>query len=127
MANEITVTAALNYTNTTLNIASTTLTIKAPGKFSTAGGDFTQSTMSVPTTAGGTAIPRGSITAPGWAMIKNNDATNYVEILTAVAGTAVIKINAGEVALFRFAAGITAPAAIANTAAVLIEYLFIEN
>ena len=127
MANEITVTASLNYTNTAANIASTTLTIKAPGKFSTAGGDFIQATMSVPTTAGGTAIPCGSITAPGWAMIKNNDATNYVEILNAVAGTAVLRLNANEIALFRFAAGITAPAAIANTAAVVIEYLFIEN
>jgi hypothetical protein len=127
MANEITVTASLNYTNSAASIASQTLTIKSPGKFSITGSDFTQSTMSVPTTAGGTAIPRASLGTPGWAMIKNLDATNYVEILSAVAGTVMIRLNANEVALFRFAQGITAPAAIANTAAVIIEYLFLEN
>ncbi len=39
-----------------------------------------QNTFSVPTTAGGTAIPMGSVTTSGWAKIVNLDVTNYVQL-----------------------------------------------
>ncbi len=127
MASEITVVASLAYVNYPVNINPVGLTIQAPGIFSITGADFTQATMSVPTTSGGTAIPIGSIGTLGWYMIKNTDSSNYVEIYNAVSGTKFLRLNAGEVALGRFAQSVVAPAAIANTGAVVIEYLFLEN
>lgn len=88
---------------------------------------YTNGTMSVPTTAGGTAIPKGGIGTLGWAIVKNNDATNFVELMTAVSGTVFAKLKPGEVAMFRFPGTVTAPAALANTGAVKIEYLFLED
>lgn len=127
MANEITVTAELSYTNTSVNIATQDLAVTSPGTFTIIGQKFVLNTFSVPTTAGGTILPLGSIGTLGWAMVKNNDAVNYVEILVTTSGTAIIKLKAGECALFRFGSGVTAPAALANTGAVVVQYMFIEN
>lgn len=130
MANEISVTAALNYTNTANGIASTLLQIGGStnnAAFSITGKNFTYLSKSFPTSAGGTAIPLGAVGTLGWCAIKNNDATNYIQVLTAASGTTFLRINAGEMALFRFDQGITAPAILANTASVLTEVLLLEN
>lgn len=69
------------------------------------------------------AIPLGEVTSLGWAVFKNLDTTNYVEIRSATgASNDIIKIAAGEAACFRFGSDITAPYIIANTAACQVEY-----
>ena len=82
-------------------------------------------TQSIPTTAGGTALALGAVGTPGWCMIFNLDTVNYVTILNAASGNACIKIRAGEFALFR--CGSAAPAVLANTGAVTIQYIVMDN
>lgn len=125
MANEIQVTGQLQYTNSAQGISAKSLSI-AGVTFSITGKNYAQESMSVPTTAGGTAIPLGSLGSLGWAAFKNNDATNYVDILTATSGTDIIRLLPGEFAIFRFGSGISAPAALAHTAVCLLEYLILE-
>lgn len=125
-SNAIQVTASLVYTNLPQNISAQTLSA-GPSLFSIAGKNYAGGTMAVPTTSGGTAIPLASLGSLGWAMFKNNDSTNYVDILVATSSTDVLRLYPGEVALFRFGSGITAPAAIAHTATVLLQYLILEN
>ena len=125
MANEITASASLSYTNSAVNVNSAEALAIAGSTFTIVGSRFSKGLFSVPTTANGTAIPIPAGTL-GWCIIKNNDSTNYVELMSAVSGTVFAKIAAGEVAMFRFPSTITAPAAIANTAAVKIEYLILE-
>jgi len=130
MANEISVTSALTYTNTANGIAATTLQIGGASNnalFNISGKNFVYATKSFTTGAGGTAIPLGAVGTLGWVAIKNNDAANYIQVLTAVSGTVFLRINAGEMASFRFDQGVTAPAILANTASVLTEYMILEN
>jgi hypothetical protein len=95
--------------------------------FPVAGDHFTSSVFTVPTTAGGTAIPLGGVATPGgYLFVKNNDATNYVQLLTAVSGTAFCRLNPGEPAVFRLDAGLTAPAALAHTGACEIQFLLLD-
>lgn len=125
MAAEIQVTASLQYTNAAYNIAAKLLSIIA-STFDITGKHFSEGMMSVPTTAGGTAIPVTGLTSLGWAFFKNNDSANYVDIYTAVSGALFARLMPGECALFRFHPGVTAPAAIAHTLAVSLEYLILE-
>lgn len=123
MANEITISASLSVAKG--NVSSEALAISAL-KATLAGEDFIKATQSIPTTAGGTAIGLGGLSTVGWMLIKNNDNTNFVDILTAVSGTAFARLKPGEICLFRIAPALTAPAAMANTAAVMIESILIE-
>jgi len=121
------VTASLSYANSNANIgilqkllAVSNLSISVSGK------NYVEGTMAVPTTAGGTVIPLGSLTGLGWGIFWNHDGTNYVDILPATSGVSIVRMLPGEPAVFRFGSGITAPAALAHTAVVLMEYLIIE-
>lgn len=128
MANEITVTASLAYSNTAASIVGKLLAMVAKG-FSISGVNLVVATMAVPTAGGGgpAALPGlNALTTVGWAMIVNHDATNYVDLYTGVAGVAFARLLAGECAVFRLPAAMTAPAAMAHTAACLIEYLILE-
>lgn len=131
MANEISVTAILQYTNTAQNIAA--LLLQEGGSsnnalFSITGKNFVLNTKSFPTSAGGTAIPLGGITGNlGWAAIKNNDPTNFITVLNAASGTTFLKLKPLEMAVFRFDTSVTAPAILANTGACLVEYLILED
>lgn len=58
----------------------------------------------------------------GYALFKNLDATNYVEIRVADDGADIIKLRPGKIALFEFGSDVTAPFAIANTAACRVKY-----
>ena len=82
--------------------------------------------MSALTTAGGTAIPMGKVTAPRVAYFANLDDTNYVQVLTAASGTAFLKLNAGEWCIVFLDSGITAPAVLANTLACDFEYVILS-
>jgi len=124
MANTVLVQALLQFFNaanivTQFNFSGTS--------FAVSGDHFTQNTWTVPTTAGGTAIPLGGVATPGGYMIvKNNDATNYVQIMAATSGTPLIRIGPGEIAVFRLDAGATAPAAVSHTATCEITYIILD-
>jgi hypothetical protein len=69
------------------------------------------------------ALALGEVTALGWALFINRDETNYLEIRSASgAGNDIIKIKPGKFALFHFGSDVTAPYAVANTAACKLEY-----
>lgn len=87
------------------------------------GTDYVHATQSIATSA--TAISIGSITTCGWIAIRNKDATNYITIRAGSGGADVIKIKPGETQVFRLATN--TPYAVANSAAVEIEYLLIED
>jgi hypothetical protein len=125
MSNPIQVLAQLSLTESGVNISLPT--ISAPISVAFSGSRYTQNVMSVPTTSGGTAIPLGNLGNLGLAMFINLDPTNPVTLMTAVSGTNIIKLLPGDYALFRFAAAVTAPAAISATSPCLLEYLILEN
>jgi len=85
---------------------------------------YQEGAMSVPTTAGGTALPLGGLAgaALGRYEIVNLDPTNYVELLTAVSGTRMNKIPPGGPILGYFSSNITAPAVIAVGGACQIRF-----
>ena len=125
MSNTATVQASLAFANAVTGAAAA-LSIPTT-KFTVAGDHYQAAVFSVPTTAGGTAIPLGGVANPGgWAFVQNTDATNYVDIMTAVSGTAFLRLLPGEAIVFRFSPGIAAPAALAHTAPVEIQYLFLD-
>ncbi len=122
MANELTVTGSLAYSKSPVS----PITVGDNGKnFTVTGLKYVRGVQSIPTLAGGTAIQLGGIGTPGWFYLKNTDPTNYVDILSGVAGTALLRLRAGEFAMGRFA--VAAPAALANTAAVNLEVLIVED
>ena len=69
------------------------------------------------------AIALGDVAPGGYWFVQNMDATNYVEIRASSGGTDLIKLLAGEWAIFRTSADATAPYAIANTAACNVRFL----
>ena len=127
MSQEITVNASISVAKG--NIQSKSLALSNNTKFNMTGGNYTEGVQTVPTTAGGTAIPLGPMAGQtlGWAMFKNLDATNYVELLTAASGTVFAKLKPGECWLGRLGSGAQAPAAQANTTTVDMEYCIIED
>lgn len=123
--NEITVSALLEFAKGALSDQFQIPLPPALAQFNMASGEYIKNAMSVPTTAGGTAIPLGSVTTPGWFLAVNRDPTNYVQVLNAVNGNALAKMMPGEPCLFRFAGA--APAMIANGAPCVVEYLLLNN
>lgn len=73
------------------------------------------------------AIGLGEVTSLGWALFVNRDSTNFISLKTATGGTIFAKLLAGEFAMFRFGSGVTAPYAIADTAACQMEYLILST
>ena len=82
-------------------------------------------TVSIPT--GGVAIDMGGITSPGYAWFRNLDPVNYVQIWSSVAS----QVN-GDPPMLNLPPGApslccldptAAPYAVANTAAILLEFL----
>jgi hypothetical protein len=124
MANEIQVTATLQYTNSAQSIAQKILTLVA-AQFSISGKNFNQGSATVSTSAA--AIPLGALGSIGWCMFVNHDATNYVTLLTGTAGTVFARLLPGEAALLRIDASVTAPAWQAHTATCEVEFLMLEN
>lgn len=74
------------------------------------------------------ALYLGELASLGWAFFKNLDPTNYLEIRSATgAGNDIIKLLAGDFCWFRFGSDVTAPYAIANTAACYLSYTIFET
>lgn len=94
------------------------------------GDDFDAKTIAVPTTAAGTQISiESAVATPGYALFRNLDSTNYVELGRQVSGTfyPLIRINAGKAAgPMRLACSITELYARANTATVTMKMLILE-
>lgn len=124
MANEIALSIALSFTKSGRYVD--TANMGALGQtLDVSGADFVYKTQNIGTTA--EALSIGDITACGWMVVENLDATNYVEIsrATFTAGQGTVKVKAGEVQAFRLASN--TPFALANTAAVDISYIIIED
>jgi hypothetical protein len=71
------------------------------------------------------ALEIGDMTTPGFCLFHNTDSTNFVEIRDGAAGADLIKLKAGEIAMCRLATA--TPYAIADTAAVELRYMMIED
>ena len=121
MANEITLTAALKF----LKGDTDTSFSKSGLLIDVAGTDYVRMTQQVGVSE--EALDLGGLSTLGYILMFNLDSTNFVEIRPATGVADMIKILAGECALFRMADGVTAPFVIADTAIVQVEYLMIET
>lgn len=123
MANEITAAVKVAVSKGTLKQSrdSSSQQINMSGTHVAAGA------MDVPTTAGGTVIPLGSVATAGVAFVRNLDATNFATIGIVVSATfyPVVKLKPGEAWAFRL--GTNAPYARADTATVVLEYGILED
>ncbi len=73
------------------------------------------------------AINLGDLSAPGYALFRNRDETNFINLKVATAGAIFAKLLPGEIALLRLGSGAQAPYAIADTAACQLEYLIVNT
>lgn len=123
MANEISYSLSLSVAKGSLSDSKST-----SGTANMNGTHYAGGAMNVPTTAGGTVIPLGSVATTGFTWLRNLDGTNYVEIGVQVAGTfyPLLRLKPGEPQVVRFSPS-QAPYALANTAAVALEYRIIED
>jgi len=118
MANEIKVEASLSFAK-----GGAASGMRAVGTFTFTGTVYDKYETTVTTSEAALKI----IGSGGWCMVRNLDATNYVQLLRATGEAAFARIKAGEFSLFRLDAGVTAPRIIANTASVAIEVLILDN
>ena len=122
MASEITLTAALAFSKGGVSVDLS----KVAAAFDVAGQRYIKNTQQIGTSE--EAIGIGELASLGYAIFVNRDPTNYLEIRSATGSSNdIIKLKAGEAALFRFGSDISAPYAVANTAACYLEYLIVEN
>jgi len=119
MASELTVSAALAFKKGGVApaISKTNIT------FNVTGTKFVQGIQQIGTSA--EALDIGDITTVGWALIENLDSTNFVTVRDGAAGADVVKLKAGEFFVGRLAT--STPFLIANTAAVNVQYLVVED
>ena len=119
MANEITVTTKLSFTK-----GGTTTSLEVSNlKVDVSGSRFIHNRQEIGTSE--EAIDVGDLASVGYMLLVNRDATNFVEVRAGTGVADTIKLKPGESSLIRLVA--TAPFAIADTAAVELEYLLIED
>lgn len=92
--------------------------------FTMAGNCLSEGTILVPTSP--VAIPLGQVTQPHWSWFFNLDPTNYVNIGEGSTGAYFCTLYPGEFALVPWNSVGNLPYAVANTAAVLLEYLILS-
>jgi hypothetical protein len=92
-------------------------------RFDLSGTEFVHSIQSIGTSE--EAIALGDVATPGWFFCVNLDDTNYVELRPGSGAADFARLNPGEFCVLRLAADVTLYA-IANTAAVRVEYLLAE-
>lgn len=122
MADEITYSASLSYTKG--NVVAFSRAITGLG-IDVSGSRFIHHTQQIGTSE--EAIDIGELASLGVAVFKNLDASNFIQLKTATSGTLMVKLLPGEMWPFRFGSGITAPFAIADTAACYMEYVIWET
>lgn len=120
MASEIEVRARLTFSK-----SNTSGGMDKAGTFTLSGTKYQRGRQNVGTAE--EALILGDAAAGGWCMIYNTDATNFVAVKAATGATPLIRINAGEFALFRLHASASAPYVQADTSAVEIEYILLVN
>jgi hypothetical protein len=118
------------------------LTLSASFSFDKSGGDSFDERVSelTVTVTGGNAIRHvqsvgtseeaivlGDVTPGGWCFVENLDATNFVEIRSGTGATDLIRLKAGEFALFRMSADASAPYAIADSSSCDVLFLLMED
>ncbi len=122
MALEITASGALNY----LDANNTQATLFLNGfQDSVTNKLIERVTMQILTTD--TPLKLGSITSLGWFFGINRDPTNYLELRVGALGTKCAYLPPLGFACFRWGSGVTAPSAIANTAACALDYLLVST
>ena len=118
MANEITLSASLAITKN--DDDDDDLSVVA-AQFNQTANTTLKGKVSVATSEQALSLPAGTL---GWAIFRNLDYTNYLEIRSATGSSNdIIKIPARGVAMFHFGSDVTAPYAIANTAACILQFL----
>src|SRR6185369_16075603 len=70
-----------------------------PSAFAGAEHQYTKNLMTVPTTAGGVAIPLGAVTSPGDFAAINRDSTNFITLYVAVSGNEIAQLDPGKMCL----------------------------
>lgn len=130
MADEISVGGSLTITKSGVTYPSggqvLSISLGSPvQQFTMTGNVLVQNTISVGFAAE-EAIPMGEVSAPHWAFFINLDATNYIQLRRATAETAFARLYPGEFALYPMENDSTAPFAIANTAACLMQYVIVQ-
>lgn len=118
MANELTLAASLKFVKGTTNVSFA----KSGIQLDVSGKNYTHKTQSIGTSE--EAVDLGDVATPGYILIYNKDATNYVSVRAGTGEANLVKVPPGGIGLFHCEA--SAPYAIANTAAVDIEYLLVE-
>ncbi len=71
------------------------------------------------------AVVLGEVSAPGYGLFINRDATNYIELRVATSGAKFAKMLPGEFALLRLGSGAQAPFAIADTGSCKLEFFLL--
>lgn len=117
MANEITINASLKYAKNGAS-ASVAASFKADQT-----GDKYQAGVQAVGTSPEETLDKGDIGTIGYALVKNLDETNFVQ-LGSSSGVYSVKLRAGEGCLIPWSG--TAVYAKADTAAVLVDYILIE-
>ena len=122
MASEATTSRSLAFVK-----GSVSQTLTGSSSSTVAGTNYQKADQTIPTSA--TAINLGPLAGVtlGEFLIKNNDSTNYVDILQNTAGVTMLHILPGGCSSGYFHSTITAPAAKANTASVDIEFLLLPT
>ena len=120
MANEFTFLASLSYLDSELTSLALAIPQNLQKTITTK--RYFQGKMSVTTTE--VAINLGTLTTLGYAIFLNRDTTNFIELRVATGGTRFARLDATNgFWLGKIGSGITAPFAIADTAACQMDYL----
>ena len=120
MANEITLTASLAFAKNSVSVQ-----LAKTGASVTVTGNKYYSGMQTVGFAAEEALELGDISTGGFCIIINRDATNFVKVRPGTGAADLIKLKAGEPAMFRMQA--TAPFVIADTGNCVIEVMLIED
>jgi hypothetical protein len=119
MANELTVSCSVRFSKAGREASKSYAGIQ----IDVTGDKVTQLIQEIGTTE--EALDIGDIGTAGYVIMKNLDAENFIEIRPGSGTADLIKLKAGEVAMFRLA--LNGPYAIADTAACDLEMLLIES
>ena len=126
MSNPITAGASLSLNAAGVNVSLSQQNISV----AQTGSKYSEQIILTATTSGGTVIPVSGLANLGFCLIQNLDPTNYVDIMTGLAGSSGVAfarlLPGAPPFLFRFTPAVTAPALLAHTAGCLCQLLILE-
>lgn len=125
MANEVTVTATLSVTKSSITSARTA----SAATFDLAGEKYIDAVQLIDAATTEEALKMGdlvlSVAAPGYCWMKNLDGTNTISIRAATGESELISLAPGQVAIFPM--GASAPFIISSLGTPKLQYLIYEN